>query len=97
MTIVKVSYSVFLEDVPMEVAKLAREIHKEFDRMSKNIDTICDELEQNPKDVRTPIAKLDHCLKVAQKLSAKLKDCQAILDGYSKVSDPKYKVIPEKK
>jgi len=96
MTIVKISYSVFLEDVPMEVAKLARDLQKEFDSLSKNIDTICNELEENPKDVRTPIAKLDHSLKLAEKLSSKLKDCQAILDGYSKVSDPNFK-MPEKK
>jgi len=80
----------------MEVAKLARDLQKEFNLLSKNIDTICSELEENPKDVRTPIAKLDQCLKLAEKLDSKLRDCQAILDGYSKVSDPNFK-MPEKK
>jgi len=83
--IVKITYSVELEDVPMEVSKLIKDLQQEFKTLSKSLDLASQELEQNNEDVRTPIAKIDHTLKSMEKIQVKLKDCQAILDGYARV------------
>lgn len=83
--IVKITYSVELEEVPMEVAKLIKDLQNEFKSLSKSLNLASEELEQNSEDVRTPIAKIDHTLKSIEKLQVKLKDCQAILDGYARV------------
>lgn len=83
--IVKITYSVDLEDVPMEVSKLIKDLQEEFKTLSRSLDLASEELEQNNEDVRTPIAKIDHTLKSIEKIQVKLKDCQAILGGYAKV------------
>jgi ribosome recycling factor len=91
--IVKITYSVYLEEVPMEVSKLVDELEKEFKKISKNLNIASDELCSNEEDVRTPMAKIEHTMKLVEKLQSKLKDCHAILDGYSRVKD-KDKIPP---
>jgi DNA repair exonuclease SbcCD ATPase subunit len=90
--IVKITYSVNLEDVPMEVSKLIKDLQEEFKTLSRSLDLASEELEQNSEDVRTPIAKIDHTLKSIEKIQVKLKDCQAILDGYTRVKQQQ--IIP---
>ena len=85
--IVKITYSVDLQEVPMEVSDLMKSLDSEFKILSKNLNLASDELVTNPEDVRTPMAKIDQTMKVVEKLQAKLKDCHAILDGYTKVKD----------
>ena len=92
--IVKITYSVELEDVPMEVSKLIRELKEEFKLLSKDLQIASDELMENSKDIRTPVAKIDHSLEKIEKLKVKLKDCQAILGGYQGVLLKKNGDIP---
>lgn len=84
--IVKITYSVYLEEVPMEVSKLMDSLDDDFKALHKNLKIASDELVVNSNDVRTPMAKIEHTMKLVEKLQSKLKDCHAILDGYNKVT-----------
>ena len=92
--IVKITYSVNLEEVPMEVSKLIKDLQEEFKTISRSLEIATEELVQNTEDVRTPIAKIEHSIKSVEKLQTKLNDCRAILGGYVRVKEQSNPDIP---
>ena len=83
--IVKISYSTDLEEVPMEVSKILSSTKSLFNALDKSLGIAVQDLadDQNKEDVRTSMVKIEQSIKTLEKLDAKLKDCYAILDGYS--------------
>ena len=70
--IVKITYSTDLEEVPMEVSKILISTKNLFAALDKSLGVACQELtdEQSREDVRTPMVKIEQCLKTVEKLEA---------------------------
>lgn len=83
--IVKITYSSDLEEVPMEVSKLLKDLEKQTLQLAKSLPT--KELSATEPDIKSSVSKLEHCLASVEKLEAKMKDCHAILNGFLGVKE----------
>lgn len=79
--IVKITYSVDLEEIPTEVSKLLRSVQEESTKFFELLDITAEELSEK-KDINISLLKIEKSLDVFEKLEAKLKDSHAILTGY---------------
>lgn len=82
MSIVKITYSSNLDDVPKEIAGLLASLQKQLKDISASVKTSSSELLLEQPNVEVSISKIDDAIAQFDLVDVKLKDCKSILSGY---------------
>ena len=79
---VRISYSVELEDVPGECARMLEESIEKISEVHKNIESLVDKLGDKDNVGWQITDQIDRCRRKLAELDMVLEDNNAILDGY---------------
>ena len=85
---VRISYSVDLEDVPKECARMLQESLEHVIEIHREIESLVDSMESTEDDPLSIKKRITDCRQRLAKLDMTLSDNDAILEGYYKSKEP---------
>lgn len=86
---VRISYSVELEDVPSECARMLQDSLPQIDEVQSELESLIDNLDSNEAIGWQIKSRIDSCRQRLAKLDAILADNDMILEGYFKAIEVK--------
>ena len=92
---VRISYSVELDDVPSECARMLEEAKQHIDEVNATIDSLIDQLEDGRVIGWQVKSRIDSCRQQLAKLDAILGDNEMILQGYYSAKQQQNPEVPD--
>ena len=92
---VRISYSVDLEDVPIECARMLHDSIEYIEEVREEISTLVRQLDDNKAQAWVARDSIDSCRKKLAKLDSVLADNDMILEGYFKAKEPEVEDVSE--
>jgi len=86
---VRISYSVDLDDVPSECARMLSEVLQKLGDVHADIENLIDELEHNTGIDWQIKDKISRCRESLAKIDSTMADNDMILEGYYSAKEPK--------
>ena len=86
---VRISYSVDLDDVPNECARMLTEVLQKLGDVQSDIENLIDELEHNTGIDWQIKDKIGRCRESLAKIDSTMADNDMILEGYYSAKEPK--------
>lgn len=92
---VRISYSVDLEDVPLECARMLHDSIEYIEEVSEEINELIKQLDDDKGQAWLAKDKIERCRKKLAKLDAILADNDMILEGYFSAKEPEVEDVSE--
>ena len=92
---VRISYSVDIEDVPLECARMLHDSLEQIEEVREEISTLVRQLDDNKAQAWLTKTNIDSCRKKLAKLDSILADNDMILEGYFKAKEPEVEDVSE--
>ena len=92
---VRISYSVDLEDVPGECARMLHDALVQIEEVKEEIGGLVRQLDDDKAQLWIVKDKIDNCRKNLAKLDLVLSDNDMILEGYFKAKEPEVEDVSE--
>ena len=92
---VRISYSVDLEDVPAECARMLHGSMEQFEEIRDDINNLVNQLDDNKAQAWIIKDKIKRCRENLAKLDAILADNDMILEGYFSAKEPEVEDVSE--
>lgn len=92
---VRISYSVDLEDVPGECARMLHDALEQIEETREEIGDLVRQLDDDKAQLWIVKDKIDNCRKNLAKLDLVLADNDMILEGYFKAKEPEVEDVSE--
>lgn len=92
---VRISYSVDLEDVPGECARMLHDALEQIEEAREEIGDLVRQLDDDKAQLWIVKDKIDNCRKNLAKLDLVLADNDMILEGYFKAKEPEVEDVSE--
>ena len=92
---VRISYSVDLEDVPLECARMLHDSLEYIEEIKENISSLVSQLDDDKAQDWLVKDKIERCRKILAKFDSILGDNHAILEGYFKAKEPEAEDVSE--
>lgn len=92
---VRISYSVDLEDVPEECARMLHDCMEHIEEVREEISELIKQLDDDKAQAWIVKDKIDRCRKKLAKLDAVLIDNNSILEGYFTAKEPEVEDVSE--
>ena len=86
---VRISYSVDLDDVPSECARMLTQTLEKLGEVQSSIETLIDQLDTNRAIDWQVKSNIQNCREELTKIDANLSDNDMILEGYFSTKEPK--------
>ena len=92
---VRISYSVDLDDVPAECARMLHDSIEHIEELREDIDGLIKQLDDNKAQVWLVKDKINRCREKLAKLDSVLADNDMILQGYFTAKEPEVEDVSE--
>ena len=92
---VRISYSVDLDDVPAECARMLHDSLEHIEEIKEKIASIANEIDDDKVQAWLIKDKIERCRKILAKFDSILGDNHAILEGYFKAKEPEVEDVSE--
>ena len=92
---VKISYSVDLDDVPAECARMLHDSLEHIEEIKEKIASIANEIDDDKVQAWLIKDKIERCRNKLAKLDSILADNDMILEGYFKAKEPEVEDVSE--
>jgi len=92
---VRISYSVDLEDVPSECARMLHDSMENIEEVREEISELIKQLDDDKAQAWLVKDKIERCRKKLAKLDSVLIDNSAILEGYFTAQEPEVEDVSE--
>tara|TARA_B100001093_G_C26704496_1_gene960595 strand:- start:488 stop:775 length:288 start_codon:yes stop_codon:yes gene_type:complete len=92
---VRISYSVDLEDVPLECARMLHDSLEQIEEVREEIGELVKQLDDDKAQLWLCEDKINRCRKKLAKLDAILEDNNMILEGYFSAKEPEVEDVSE--
>tara|TARA_R110000787_G_C13270018_1_gene431386 strand:+ start:143 stop:544 length:402 start_codon:yes stop_codon:yes gene_type:complete len=81
---VRLSYSVEIEEIPENIARLIENDWHRLDSTNNEVNNIIDRLREDEPNIKLIITKIDEARQWLGAFDARLNECEGILSGYEK-------------
>ena len=92
---VRISYSVDLEDVPLECARMLHDSIEHIEEVKEEISSLISQLDDNKAQAWLVKDKIKRCREKLAKFDATLADNDLILEGYFSAKEPEVEDVSE--
>ena len=92
---VRISYSVDIEDVPTECARMLHDSIEQIEEIKEEISDLVRQLDDNKAQAWLVKTNIESCRKKLAKLDSVLADNDMILEGYFKAKEPEVEDVSE--
>ena len=92
---VRISYSVDLEDVPSECARMLHDSSEQIEKIREDISNLVNQLDDDKAQAWIAKGTIKKCREKLAKLDAALADNDMILEGYFSAKEPEVEDVSE--
>ena len=92
---VRISYSVDLEDVPLECARMLHDSLEHIEEIKEEVLSVVKQIDDDKAQAWLIKDKIERCRNKLAKLDSVLSDNDMILEGYFKAKDPEDEDVSE--